>query len=63
MIQINGEKKFFFKMRNGQFKLKFDTQTDSNMPNSMVVITFSVFDQKYLFWANLVQLMKIVSLS
>ena len=63
MIQINGEKKFFFKMRNGQFKLKFDTQIVSNMPNSMVVITFSVFDQKYLFWANLVQLMKIVSLS
>ena len=33
------------------------------MQNSFVVFTFSVFDQKHTFWANLVQKIKIVSLS
>ena len=33
------------------------------MQNSMVVFTFSVLDWKYPFWANLVQKIKIVSLS
>ena len=35
--------------------------TNSNMQNSMVMFTFSVFDQEYAFWANLVQKIKIVS--
>ena len=33
------------------------------MQNLMVVFNFSVFDQKHSFWANLVQKIKIVSLS
>ena len=42
------------KIKNCQFKLKFDT---------LVVFTFSVLDWKYPFLANLVQKIKIVSLS
>ena len=34
-----------------------------NMQDSMVMFTFSVFDQKYPVWVNLVQKIKIVSLS
>ena len=41
-----------------RFKLKF-----GNMQNSMVVFTFSVLDQKLTFRANLVQKIKIISLS
>ena len=41
--------KFGPKTQNYQFKLKFCTQTNSNMQNSMVMFTFSVFDWKYLF--------------
>ena len=33
------------------------------MPNSMVMFTFSVFDGKFPFWENLVEIIKIVSLS
>ena len=44
-------------------KLKFGTQTNSHMQDSMVMFTFSVFDQKYPFWVILVQKNKIVSLS
>ena len=47
--------KFGQKTQNCQFKLKFGTQTNSNMQNSMVMFTFSLFDWKYLFWVNLVQ--------
>ena len=43
----------------GQFKLKFGTYTTSNMQNSMVICTFFVLDGEYLFWANLVQKIKI----
>ena len=41
----------------------FDTKTNSNMPNSMMVFTFSVSHGKAFFSANLVQNSKIVSLS
>ena len=41
--------KFGSKTQNYQFKLKFCTYTNSNMQNSMVMFTFSVFDWKYLF--------------
>ena len=37
--------------------------TNLNMQNSMVMFSFFVIDQKYPFWANLVQKVKIVSLS
>ena len=44
-------------------KLKLGTQTSSNMQNSMMIFTFSVFDQKHPFWVNFVQKIKIVTLS
>ena len=41
--------KFGPKSQNYQFKLKFATYTNSNMQNSMVMFTFSVFDPKHPF--------------
>ena len=38
--------KFCPKYQNRQFKLKFSTYTNSNIQNSMVVFTFSIFDWK-----------------
>ena len=55
--------KFGPKSQNYEFRLKFGTYTNSNMHNSMAVFTFLVFDQKCRFWANLMQKVKIVSLS
>ena len=55
--------KFGPKNPNCQFKLKFGTKTDPNMENSIVTFTFSVLDLKYTFWTNLVQKVKVVSLS
>ena len=46
-----------------QFKLKYNTKTNLNMQNSMVVFNFSVFDRKYSFRVDLVEKIKIVSLS
>ena len=37
------------KTENCQFKLKFGTLTNSDMQNSIVMFTFSLFNQKYLF--------------
>ena len=51
------------KNQNCHFKLKFGTYSNSNMQNSMVMFILSVFDWKYPFWANLVQKIKIVTLS
>ena len=48
------------KNQNCQVKMKFGTKTNLNMQNSMAMFTFSVFDHKYLSWANLVQKFKIV---
>ena len=39
--------KFGPKNQNCQCKVKFCTQTNSNMQNSMVMFFFSVFDQRY----------------
>ena len=55
--------KFSSKNQNCQFKLKFGTQTNSNMQSSVVLFTFSDFDHKYPFWVNLARKIKIVSLS
>ena len=55
--------KFDRKNQNFQFKLKCVTWTNSNMKNSMALFTFSVLDRKHPFWRNLVQKVKIVSLS
>ena len=46
--------KFGPKDENCQFKLKFGTQNNSNKQNSLV-FTFSIFEQKYPTWANVVQ--------
>ena len=51
------------KNQNFQFKLKCGTKNSSNMQNSMAMFTFSILGQEYLFWANLVRKIKIVSLS
>ena len=40
-------KKFGPRISNCQFNLKFGTLTKSNIQNSMVVFTLSLFDQKY----------------
>ena len=45
-----------------KIKVKFGTQSNSNMQDSMVMFNCSVFDKKYPFWVNLVQKLKIVSL-
>ena len=55
--------KYSQKNKNCQSRLKFGIHTNSNMQNSMVMFTFSVFDQKYPFCLNLVQKIRIVSLS
>ena len=43
-----------------QFHLKFSAKTNSNMQNSMGMFTFSLFNGKHVFWAFLVQKIKIV---
>ena len=53
--------KFGPKNQNCHFMLKFGTYTNLNMQNSMVMFTFSVFDREYLFWANLVQKVTIIT--
>ena len=45
-----GGDKFGPKNQNYQFELKFGTWTNSNMHNSLEILTLSVFDQKYPFW-------------
>ena len=35
--------------------LKFVAETNSNMQNSVLMFTFSIFDRKCPFWANLLQ--------
>ena len=44
--------------QNCQIKLKFGTQTNSNIQNSLMLFTFSVLDWKHPFWPNLVQNVK-----
>ena len=48
------EKPFFGKSdqknQNRQFQLEFGTKANLNMKNSMLIFTFSVFDDKYLSW-------------
>ena len=55
--------KFGSKNQNCQFKLKFCTKTNSNVQNSILVLTFGVLEQKYPFCANLVEKIKIARLS
>ena len=51
------------KNQNCQFKLKFGTNTKLYLQNSMALFTFSVLDRKYYFWTNLVQKIKLFTLS
>ena len=55
--------KFGPKNQKCLLKVKFDSYTNSNMQNSVVVFTFSALDLKYLFCTNVVQKIKIVNLS
>ena len=50
------------KYQNCLFEMKFGIQTNSNMLNLMVMFTFCILDQKYPFWADLVQKIKTVCL-
>ena len=52
---------FLSKFGPKNFKVNL-TQINSNIQNSMVVFTFFFFDQKCLFWPNLVQNVKLVGL-
>ena len=49
--------------QNCQFVLNFGTWANSNMQNSLAMFNFSAFYWNYPFWVNLVQPIKIVSLS
>ena len=51
------------KINRNKNKIKIGIKGNSSMQNSMVMFTFSVLDQKDPFRANLVQKIKIVSLS
>ena len=64
-LEIPFLSKFVSKNQNCQFKLKFSTRTDSNMQDSLVMFTFSVFNWIYFvgrkkIWSKKI---KIVSLN
>ena len=52
-----------YKIHTCHFKLTLGTYINSNMQNSIVVFNFSVLKWKHLFWANLVQKIKLVNLN
>ena len=60
--EISILREFGAKNQNYQFRLEFSTRTNSNMQDSMVMFTFSIFHWKCPFWDNLVEKLKIVSL-
>ena len=47
--------KFDSKNQNCHFELKFGTQSNLKMQNSMLLLTFYILDQKYRFWDNFLQ--------
>ena len=51
--------KFAPKIQNCLFKVKFDTKTNSNLQNSMVVYILSVLDCKYLPYFEQIGLKKL----
>ena len=55
-------RKIASKKQNFLFKVMFHTKNNSNVLNTTVIISFSVLDRKYPFWANLFQKIKIVCL-
>ena len=62
-LELHFLHKFGPKNQKCLLKVKFDSYTNSNMQNSVVVFTFSALDLKYLFCTNVVQKIKIVNLS
>ena len=56
-------RKFGPKNEDYKLQLKFDTQNNSNMQNSMTMFSLSALDRKYPFWTNFFPKVKIVSLS
>ena len=64
-FSVLDQKNHFFLAKSGQknencqFKLKSGTKTNLNKRNSKMMFSFSVFDHRYLSWANLVQTFKI----
>ena len=48
-LEIPFLSKFGSKNQNSQFKLKFGTETNSNIQNSMRMFTYLGFDPKYFF--------------
>ena len=54
--------KFGPENQNCQFKLKIGTKTNLDMQNPVLLFTFSVFEWKYPFQANLIQKIETVSL-
>ena len=55
--------KFGLRIQNCLFKVKFNNNTNSNMQNSIVMFILFVLEWKHPFWANLVQIIKIVGLN
>ena len=60
---INLENFLIQKFKIVSLSLKIGSVNSSNIQNTMVMFPFSVFDPKYPSWINLVQKIKIVSLS
>ena len=54
-------KKHNSNFHNFPFQLKFVTENNSNMQNSMVLFIFLCLDWKFSLWVNLIQKMKIVT--
>ena len=52
--------KFGPKNQNCYLRLKFNISAALNMESSIVMLTFTVLDWKYPFWANVVQKSEIV---
>ena len=51
--------KFGPKSQNCSFEMKFLIETDLDMQNSIVMVPFFALDEKYTFWANVLQTIKI----
>ena len=58
--EVTFSDKFGLKFQNYLIKLQFGKQANSNKRRLVAVFTFSFLDWKYLFWANLVQKLKII---
>ena len=62
-MEILFPRKFCTKIQTYFFKLKFAIKPNSNMQNSIVVLTFSFLEWNYSYWPNLLQKIKNVNLS